>query len=238
MVEKTCISCFQLKKHYSKGYYSSCYYKNEEVKKIKKDYRDKNRDKLNEKSRIFKKNNPEKIKFQNKRWAEKNKDKIKEKNKKWAIKNRNILKIKNKKWKKEKDYYKKRRKNNLSYKLITNLRSRNSKIFRGKIKNLSTKESLECTPEFLQQHLIRQFNSKMTVENYGKYWHIDHIIPISSGKTVEEIHKLNHYTNLQPLEKIENIRKGAKINHDYVTFKTGNVFHFPPLRTGVLFCSI
>jgi hypothetical protein len=49
----------------------------------------------------------------------------------------------------------------------------------------------------------------MTWDNQGK-WHIDHIIPLSSGNTEEEIIKLCHYTNLQPLWAIDNMKKGSK----------------------------
>lgn len=50
----------------------------------------------------------------------------------------------------------------------------------------------------------------MSWNNYGIYWHIDHIIPLASAKNIEELYKLNHYTNLQPLEAKENMRKGSR----------------------------
>jgi len=50
----------------------------------------------------------------------------------------------------------------------------------------------------------------MTWENYGTYWTIDHMVPISTGKNEEEIFKLNHFSNLKPLLTEENIAKGAK----------------------------
>jgi hypothetical protein len=54
------------------------------------------------------------------------------------------------------------------------------------------------------------FKEGMTWDNHGE-WHIDHIIPISSGKTEDEVVKLCHYTNLQPLWKTENLLKGDKL---------------------------
>jgi hypothetical protein len=53
--------------------------------------------------------------------------------------------------------------------------------------------------------------NKMNWENQGTYWHMDHIIPISSAETEEDVYRLNHYTNFQPLYWLENIRKGDKI---------------------------
>lgn len=57
-------------------------------------------------------------------------------------------------------------------------------------------------------HIEDQFDSNMNWDNYGTYWVIDHIIPISSGKNEEEIFKLNHFSNLRPLSKAENLIKG------------------------------
>jgi hypothetical protein len=77
-------------------------------------------------------------------------------------------------------------------------------------KTNKTFEIVGCTPEFLKEHLEKQFVDGMTWENRGE-WHIDHKIPLSSAKTEEELYKLCHYTNLQPLWAEENLKKGNKI---------------------------
>jgi hypothetical protein len=51
----------------------------------------------------------------------------------------------------------------------------------------------------------------MTWQNYGKHWHIDHIVPLISSKSVKQIKRLCHWTNLQPLTAFENISKGSKL---------------------------
>jgi hypothetical protein len=52
----------------------------------------------------------------------------------------------------------------------------------------------------------------MTWENWSPTgWHVDHIIPLSSGKTESELLKLNHYTNLKPLWAKDNLAKSNKI---------------------------
>lgn len=63
----------------------------------------------------------------------------------------------------------------------------------------------------LKKYLEERFDENMNWENYGSYWHVDHVIPLDSGKTEQEIYKLHHYTNFQPLEATENIIKSNKI---------------------------
>jgi len=66
----------------------------------------------------------------------------------------------------------------------------------------------------LVEHLEKQFDDKMTWENYGSYWWIDHIKPRSlfQYEIAEDVEfkKCWALTNLQPLERIANIAKGAK----------------------------
>jgi len=63
----------------------------------------------------------------------------------------------------------------------------------------------------LMQHLQKQFDSNMNWDNYGSYWHIDHIKPKSlfnfENVEDEEFKKCWSLKNLQPLEKSANLRK-------------------------------
>lgn len=75
-----------------------------------------------------------------------------------------------------------------------------------------TSEVIGCTGRELKKHLEDQFTPEMCWENYGTYWHVDHIIPLASaGEDVERLVMLCHYTNLQPLSAKENLRKGSKL---------------------------
>lgn len=89
--------------------------------------------------------------------------------------------------------------------LRTAIRAQNGK------KANSTIDLLGCSPIELRQHLEKQFDNKMNWDNYGTYWHIDHIRPCASFDLTkpEEQKKCFHYTNLQPLEATANIKKGA-----------------------------
>ena len=78
-------------------------------------------------------------------------------------------------------------------------------------------ELVGCSLEFLKSHLEKQFDDKMTWDNYGSYWSLDHIMPMASFdlSIKEEQNKCFNWMNLQPLERKENIRKGAKILPQY-----------------------
>jgi len=150
----------------------------------------------------LRKNNPEKYKEQTKKYYEKTKDTQKEKKKIWILNNRE----------KYNSYWTNRKKEDIEFKLITDMRSRLSTYLskKGLSKKTKTFEIVGCSPLQLREHLEKQFVIGMTWNNRGE-WHIDHIIPLSSAKTEEELYKLFHYTNLQPLWAIENIKKSNKI---------------------------
>jgi hypothetical protein len=67
----------------------------------------------------------------------------------------------------------------------------------------------------LMDHLEKQFDSNMSWKNYGNYWGIDHIVPISAFnyETSDDIDfkRCWSLSNLQPLEKIANIKKRDKV---------------------------
>jgi hypothetical protein len=107
-------------------------------------------------------------------------------------------------------YFKKRRQIDVLFKLSSNLRNRTRKFLKNKSK--STKEIIGIDLNELKSYLESLFVDGMTWDNYG-YWHIDHIIPLSSAKNEEELIKLCHYTNLQPLYAKDNIIKSNKINN-------------------------
>ena len=70
------------------------------------------------------------------------------------------------------------------------------------------------TTEKLVRHLEKQFDNEMSWENYGTYWHIDHIKPISlfNYDSYKDRDFLECWSleNLQPMEKILNIKKSNK----------------------------
>lgn len=110
------------------------------------------------------------------------------------------------------EYEKSRKKTDPIYKLIRITRSRiNNFLKNNKItKQNKTFDIVGCSPEFLKEHIEKQFTEGMSWDLMGQHIHIDHIIPLSSANTEEEIYKLCHYSNLQPLWAEDNLKKSNK----------------------------
>jgi hypothetical protein len=111
------------------------------------------------------------------------------------------------------NYQKKRFAKKPEAKLAAALRRRILKALDGEVKSGSTYELLGCTWEHLRWHIEVQFDEKMTWENHGSYWHLDHIIPLDSFDLSEPAQQRRacHWKNLQPLEAKENIRKKNRL---------------------------
>jgi hypothetical protein len=148
--------------------------------------------------KIYQDNNVDKLKKKYVKDKEKNPDYIKN----WHKKNPSY----------NSEYEKKRRSTDPKFYILKKCRNRIRDYFRLKKepKKNKTFDIVGCTPEFLKEHLEKQFTKGMTWENRSK-WHIDHIIPLSSAKTEEELYKLCHYSNLQPLWAGDNLSKGTKV---------------------------
>ena len=183
-----CKSCLRkTNREYNK---SECDFDKSEYQKM---YREKHREKLNEYSKNWRVKNEEKMKNQRKLYYQENKEEIVKKNY---------------------EYCKYKTSTDPLYKLTRGIRSLILGSFKNQftIKSKKTIEILGCSFEEFKLHLESKFDDKMNWENQGSYWHMDHIIPISSAETEEDVYRLNHYTNFQPLYWEDNLRKGNKID--------------------------
>lgn len=143
---------------------------------------------------------------------------ILQKQKEYAIKNKGqIQKYKKLYFQRNKtrinDYMNARRKNNVEIRLTVNLRNRIVKALRDNTKGEATIKLLGCTSIELKNYLESKFDVNMSWNNYGSYWHVDHIIPCARFdlSKVSQQRKCFHYSNLRPLEALENLSKGAKL---------------------------
>lgn len=117
-------------------------------------------------------------------------------------------------------YEKQKRTTDVNYKLMTNLRTRLTQAIKHNAKRGSAVKDLGCSIEFFNHYIAGKFIPGMSWENYGKVWHLDHIIPLSSFnlENRDEFLKACHYTNYQPLWATTKI---ARANGDMVSI--GNI---------------
>jgi hypothetical protein len=94
--------------------------------------------------------------------------------------------------------------------IISNVRKRLRDVMRGKRNALNV---VGCTRKQLQEHLQSQFTKQIHWNNYGTYWHVDHIVPVSHFDLTnpEHVKLVHHYTNLRPMEAAANMMRGNKI---------------------------
>lgn len=242
MIQKECTKCHKLKYlsefNYSKlGKYNRESYCIECSKIRKREWRKNNPEKSKkyreghkEVDKKWRENNKDYLKEKNREYREKNKHKLKQ----YYSDNREKRKLNSKLWHKnhptyktewrknniiyfrnyQKEYMKKKRKEDKSFSIANNLRIRLCHLIAdGKsYKFHSLDFILGCTITELKIYLEKQFKPNMSWENYGE-WEVDHIKPCASFNLAdpEEQKKCFHYTNLQPLWKEENRRKKDKI---------------------------
>lgn len=113
-------------------------------------------------------------------------------------------------------YARERRKVDPGYRLKANcrLRIRNAlKGLEGAHKSAKTLKLLGCSTEFFKCYLEHQFSPEMSWENYGSFWQVDHVMPVSKFNlfTPEGQRNAFHYSNCKPLESIKNASKGARM---------------------------
>ena len=185
----------------SKQIYDKKHYQKNRKRKLKycKKYREENR---------------EKICIYAKLWREKNRDKIEKYKKENRIHLLKYLKKYHQTHKKEyNNYYKNRRKKDIDYKIMTNLRIRIWSVLKGINKSKTTIKLLGCSIKYLKKHLEKQFKKDMSWDNWGrKGWHIDHIIGcyrFDLSKPNEQLQCFN-YRNLRPLWASENLKRPRK----------------------------
>jgi hypothetical protein len=143
--------------------------------------------------------NNDKLKLDNKEYYHSNKEIIRKYKKDYDSKNRDKINIT------LKNYYKKYPWRKIWRSTMNNVLNRLKIIKSDKTINL-----LGYTYQDLKNHLESKFTDEMNWNNYGTYWVVDHIKPVSkfeSNTNIKEIHSLN---NLQPLEKLTNLKKAAK----------------------------
>lgn len=196
-VEKPII-CFEKNRNKCKN----CRNKDKSI--TKKIWKEKNKEKLKIQNKIYFINNKEQINTSNLNYYYSNLEKVRNQSKNYRKENRIKLNL----------YRKNKLKEDVNYKLTTTISSRIRTALKRNIalKNTKSIKLLGCDISFLKNYLESKFLPTMNWENYGAYWHIDHIIPCSSFNLIdeEEQKKCFHYTNLKPLFAVTQIINGIE----------------------------
>lgn len=118
--------------------------------------------------------------------------------------------------------YNKKRKIDINYALRCQIKGNLHTYLRRNIKCSKRNSILKyigCSISFLKAWFEYNFDDKMTWDNRGKYWHIDHIKPCASfdRSSQDNIFKCYNWRNLRPLYKNDNILKSDNV--DWETIK-------------------
>lgn len=102
------------------------------------------------------------------------------------------------------EYMRRRKAEDPSFRLRVNLRTRLYLALKGKVKVGSAMRELGCSSTFLRQYIESLFQPGMSWDNYGKRpgeWSVDHIVPLAAVDLtdLEQLQKVCHYSNLRPL---------------------------------------
>lgn len=204
--------CKQCKNLYKKNYkqkHSKDELYNENIKQKKKQYQ-----------KQYYEKNKEKIKLNVKIYHQENIDAIKKRTKQYRQNNPHIIYNQNKKYKEKypervKEYKNKSAKRPISI-IIRSAHRKFKKLFKSD--NFKFYEYFRIQKDIYIKWIENNFNNNMNWQNYGTYWHLDHIKPCSSFDLSKESEFLEcfHWNNLRPCEKTENLRKSNKIDTNLI----------------------
>ena len=188
-----------------------------------------------EKQREYYQKNKERILANNRAYREANQAKISSQRKEYRGKNQEYIKQKQKEYLPvRKERIKEQRKVDENFRMKEILRSKIHKLLSGK--ESSYQDLLGCDIDTLRRWLQFQFDSKMSWNNLGTYWQIDHILPMSKfDLTHHATQKICFsWTNLQPLEKTRNRQKSNKFELHYYFNSIVSIHRFIQYHCGPL----
>ena len=142
-----------------------------------------------------------------KQWREANKDKVKQTQREWVKNNPEKMTA-----------YRKKQMENPAFRALDNQRNRFRKMMKS-VRNGGTdsySSKIGCTTKEFYKYMEAKFEQGMTWDNYGTYWHVDHIIPCAAFDQSDphQVALCWHHSNMQPLEAKENLRKSDKFNEE------------------------
>ena len=173
-----------------------------------------NKENLLKRNKLWRQENKERKKEMDLKWKRDNLDRHRTNQYRWYLKNKEKVRAKGR----ERDRI---RRSTPSGKLQMAFSQCLRQALRGNKAGRRWESFVNYTLAELMAHLESQFDSNMNWGNYGKYWHVDHIKPVSLFKFESEkdpeFQQCWALENLQPLEAKENIRKSNKYPYFKIT---------------------
>ncbi len=169
---------------------------------IKKDY-SKNTSRITKSNKKSYIKNKDKIILRNKNWASLNRDKSNKIKK--AYKDKNIEKVRE-----SARLYQKTQRKDPFKRLSKNISKAIWQSLKNKKNSNSWKRFVDYDLNTLIIYLENRFTPEMTWDNYGSYWHLDHIKPLSWFNLELEFKEAWSLKNLQPLEASKNLSKNNR----------------------------
>lgn len=213
---KTCVKCqkekstdlFSVKQDNHDGHSNIC---KECMASYLNQWYNKNKNKLRSKRKVLYETKKEQWKPVQKKYYELNKNEILQRQREYV----KIPEVRNRRRETINKWTTERCRKDPNFKLRRTISTRIWHALKGTCKSAKTQQLLGCNSELLKNHLEQKFLKGMTWNNYGKQWHIDHIIPCDSFDLTlpDEQKKCFHYTNLQPLWARDNQKKGNKMTY-------------------------
>lgn len=113
------------------------------------------------------------------------------------------------------EWCKNERETNINYRIKKSLAARLRDVI---LKNTNTMNYIGCNIQFLREWFEYNFTEEMNWDNYGTYWSIDHIIPVSKFNLENEDEKFKcwNWSNLTPSTKNCNSSKKDTINIEQI----------------------
>jgi hypothetical protein len=184
-----------------------------------KTYKQMNKAPIAKRNKIYHEANKEQIAEYYKDHYKENKDTYMKNNRKWREENRDIINAK----------ANERFKNDPIARLKRNARTR---IWDALKSSRCSLKLIDCDISFLKNWLEYNFTKDMTFENYGSYWHVDHVIPCSLFDLTNEteINNCFRWSNLQPLEAHANMSKHDNLDKKEVIEHYKKVTEFATLH--------
>lgn len=178
---------------------------------ITKEWRRKNRDKVNASVRQKYSDNKTEISAYRRDWNSRNKESNVASKKKYRDNNRDRVR------QSAREYVARRRETDANFKIRSALRGRiwTSLKAQGVSKNLATQTLTACDGQFLRGFLEARFQPGMSWANYGRgkgKWNVDHVIPCAEFDLRDPAQQKQcfHYSNLKPMWERDNILKSNK----------------------------